>query len=138
MKRWGEPLEIAKLVEFLISDQSSYINGEEINIDGVGLMHKIVGLIPTRWASRRLPGKSLKMLGGIPSLFIHTVGLNYQKKLKDIYICCDTKKVYNIAKKYNAKAIFNIEKAQMRHRQNCRSAKKTKKKIRSDYKYSRR
>ena len=33
MKRWGEPLEIAKLVEFLISDQSSYINGEEINID---------------------------------------------------------------------------------------------------------
>ena len=34
MKRWGEPLEIAKLVEFLISDQSSYINGEEINIDG--------------------------------------------------------------------------------------------------------
>ena len=38
---------------------------------GVGLMHKIVGLIPTRWASRRLPGKSLKMLGGIP-VIIHT------------------------------------------------------------------
>jgi len=34
MKRWGEPNEIANLIYFLSSDNSSYINGEEINIDG--------------------------------------------------------------------------------------------------------
>ena len=34
MKRWGEPSEIANLIYFLSSDKSSYINGEEINIDG--------------------------------------------------------------------------------------------------------
>ena len=34
MKRWGEANEIANLVEFLLSDKSSYINGETINIDG--------------------------------------------------------------------------------------------------------
>lgn len=32
--RWGNPDEVAELICFLISDQSSYINGEVINIDG--------------------------------------------------------------------------------------------------------
>ena len=34
MQRWGEPTEVANLVSYLISDDSSYINGEIINIDG--------------------------------------------------------------------------------------------------------
>jgi NAD(P)-dependent dehydrogenase (short-subunit alcohol dehydrogenase family) len=34
MKRWGEPIEIANLIDFLLSEKSSYINGEVINIDG--------------------------------------------------------------------------------------------------------
>ena len=33
-KRWGEPEEISALASFLISDDSSYITGETINIDG--------------------------------------------------------------------------------------------------------
>ena len=34
MKRWGNPYEVANLICFLISDKSSYITGETINIDG--------------------------------------------------------------------------------------------------------
>ena len=34
MDRWGSAIEISKLIAFLISDDSSYINGENINIDG--------------------------------------------------------------------------------------------------------
>lgn len=34
MKRWGQSNEISKLICFLLSDNSSYINGQEINIDG--------------------------------------------------------------------------------------------------------
>ena len=34
MKRWGESDEIANFVIFLLSDKSSYINGEDVNIDG--------------------------------------------------------------------------------------------------------
>ena len=33
-RRWGEPDEISNLITFLSSDHSSYINGENINIDG--------------------------------------------------------------------------------------------------------
>ena len=34
MSRWGRPDEIAKLIYFLCKEDSSYINGEIINIDG--------------------------------------------------------------------------------------------------------
>jgi 3alpha(or 20beta)-hydroxysteroid dehydrogenase len=34
MKRMGTPEEVAKLVLFLLSDESSYITGAEITIDG--------------------------------------------------------------------------------------------------------
>lgn len=32
--RWGEPKEISKLIIFLLSNNSTYINGQSINIDG--------------------------------------------------------------------------------------------------------
>ena len=34
MKRWAEPSEISKLISFLLSSKSSFITGENINIDG--------------------------------------------------------------------------------------------------------
>lgn len=37
--RWGQPTEVAKLVTFLLSDDASYINGEDIMIDGGSTLH---------------------------------------------------------------------------------------------------
>ncbi len=34
MKRWGEPLEISSVINYLLSDKSEYITGECINVDG--------------------------------------------------------------------------------------------------------
>tara|TARA_B100001057_G_C22851305_1_gene951083 strand:+ start:1785 stop:2537 length:753 start_codon:yes stop_codon:yes gene_type:complete len=76
-------------------------------------MHKAVGLIPTRFNSRRLPGKSLKMIGKLP-LIIHTYRrAKLAKNLADVFICCDTKEVLNVAKEYKAKAILTSN----RHKQ---------------------
>ena len=37
--RWGKPEDVAKLVAFLLSDDASYINGEDIIIDGGSTLH---------------------------------------------------------------------------------------------------
>ena len=34
LKRWGDPSEVSNLICFLLSEDSSYINGENINVDG--------------------------------------------------------------------------------------------------------
>ena len=34
LKRWGKPSEVSNLICFLLSEDSSYINGENINVDG--------------------------------------------------------------------------------------------------------
>ncbi len=33
-KRWADPKEVAELISFILSDKSSYLNGENITIDG--------------------------------------------------------------------------------------------------------
>ena len=34
MKRWANTYEVSELICFLLSDKSSYITGQSINIDG--------------------------------------------------------------------------------------------------------
>lgn len=38
LKRLGEPIDIANTVLFLLSDKASYINGENINVNGGSLL----------------------------------------------------------------------------------------------------
>ena len=92
-------------------------------------MYKAVGLIPTRFNSRRLPGKSLKMIGNLP-MIIHTYRRSKMaKNLNDVFICCDTKEVLQVAKKYNAKAILTSNKHKQGGDRIFEAFKKLKKKI---------
>ena len=69
-------------------------------------MHSAVGLIPTRFNSRRLPGKSLKLIGDLP-MIIHTYRrAKIAKSLDKVYICCDTKEVFDVAKSFKANVIL--------------------------------
>ena len=67
---------------------------------------KVLGLIPTRLGSTRLPSKPLLEISGIP-LIIHTYKrAMLSKKFDDVIICCDDKKISNIAKKFKAKCVL--------------------------------
>ena len=67
---------------------------------------KIIGLIPTRLGSTRLPKKALLEINNLP-LIIHTYRrAKLSKLLDEVVICCDDQKILNIAKKYKAKAIL--------------------------------
>ena len=67
---------------------------------------KILGLIPSRMGSKRLPEKALLPISGLP-LVIHTYKrANLSKLLDKIIICTDSKKIYDTAKKNKSKAIL--------------------------------
>jgi len=71
---------------------------------------KVIGLIPSRLSSTRLPQKPLIKINNIP-LIIHTYRrAKLAKKLDDLIICCDDKIIYDLAKKYKAKAILTSKK----------------------------
>ena len=71
-----------------------------------GQMRRAVGLIPTRFNSRRLPGKSLKIIGNLP-MIIHTYRrAKLAKSLDKVYICCDTKEVFQVAKHFKANVMI--------------------------------
>lgn len=67
---------------------------------------KVLGLIPTRIGSTRLPAKPLLEINGIP-LVIHTYKrAKLSKKIDDLIICCDDEKILKIAKKFKAKCVL--------------------------------
>ena len=67
---------------------------------------KVLGLIPTRLGSVRLPAKALLPINNIP-LIIHVYKrAKLSKKLDDVIICCDDPKIIKVAKKFGAKALL--------------------------------
>lgn len=67
---------------------------------------KILGLIPSRIGSTRLPQKPLLKINNIPMVIQTYNRAKKSKILNDLFICCDDKKIMSTAKKYNAKSIL--------------------------------
>ena len=71
---------------------------------------KVIGLIPSRIGSTRLPQKALLPINNLP-LIIHTYRrAKLAKKLDDVIICCDDYKIFSIAQKFKAKAVLTSKK----------------------------
>ena len=66
---------------------------------------KVIGLIPSRLNSSRLFGKALLEIDGIP-LVIHTYKrAKLSKTIDELFICTDSEKIINVAKKFKCKYI---------------------------------
>ncbi len=74
------------------------------------MKNKVLGLIPTRLGSTRLPAKPLLSINGCP-LIVHVYRrARLSKILNDVIVCCDDKKILDIAKMYNVKCILTSKK----------------------------
>ena len=88
----------------------------------------VLGLIPTRLNSTRLPQKALLSINNMP-LVVHTYKrAKLTKKLDDLYICCDDKKIFNAVKKFGAKVLMTSKHHQNGTERICEAYLKIKKK----------
>jgi 3-deoxy-manno-octulosonate cytidylyltransferase (CMP-KDO synthetase) len=70
---------------------------------------KIVGLIPSRLASTRLPKKALSLIRGIP-LIAHVIKRSQMSSMLDkLYVATDSTEIANIAKRCNCEVLFTKE-----------------------------
>ena len=76
----------------------------------VKFMKKILGLIPSRIGSQRLPKKPLLLINNIP-LIVHVFKrAKMAKKLNDVIVCCDSFEIFKLLKKYGGQAILTSKK----------------------------
>ena len=90
--------------------------------------NKILALIPARLNSKRLPNKVVLLIEKLP-IIIHVYRRALRaKKINDIIICCDDKKIFNLAKKHGAKAMLTSKTHRNGTERICEVYKKIKKK----------
>ena len=69
-------------------------------------MTRIIGLIPSRLGSKRLPGKALADISGLP-VIIHVAKRSLlSKSLSKVIVCTDSDEIYSKCKSYNIDAII--------------------------------
>ena len=67
---------------------------------------RILGLIPTRLGSKRLPAKALLPINNFP-LIVHVYKRALlSKQLDDVVVCCDDQKIFKVVKSYGGKVIL--------------------------------
>ena len=89
---------------------------------------KVLALIPARLKSQRLPKKVILLIEKIP-IIIHVYRrVLMSKKIDDVIICCDDKKIYDLAKKFGAKVMLTSKFHKNGTERICEAYRKMKKK----------
>ena len=67
---------------------------------------RVVGVIPCRLKSARLPSKALLMIDSLP-LIVHTMKrAQLAKSLDDVYVCTDSEEIANVVHSHGGKSII--------------------------------
>ena len=71
---------------------------------------RVIGLIPSRIGSKRLSAKALLPLNNIP-LIVHVLKrAQLSKRLTDVVVCCDDKKILKAVRDFGGKALLTSKK----------------------------
>lgn len=70
---------------------------------------KIIGIIPSRYASTRLPGKPLKEISGKPMIWWVYKHTKESKKLDDVFVATDDDRISNYCKSVDIKCVMTGE-----------------------------
>jgi len=65
----------------------------------------IIGIIPARWGSKRVPKKNIKLFKGKPLIYYTINEAHKSKYFDDIFVSTDSKEIADIAIGYGAKVI---------------------------------
>lgn len=69
-------------------------------------IQKIIGIIPARGESKRIPGKNIKNFCGKPLIAWTILGALKSKRLNRVIVSTDDKEITKVAKKYGAEVPF--------------------------------
>ena len=72
---------------------------------------KILGVIPSRYASTRFPGKPLAIINGKPMIWWVYTALKQVQELDDIVIATDDQRIYDACRKFSFNVIITKEHA---------------------------
>lgn len=70
---------------------------------------KIIGIIPARYASTRLPGKPLKDICGKPMIWWVYKHAKESKKLDDVFVATDSKEIFDFCEGADIKCLMTKE-----------------------------
>ena len=69
-------------------------------------MEKIIGLIPSRLGSKRLPGKALADLSGMPVVVHVAKRALLSNQLNDVIVCTDSQEIIDACSKFGVRSIL--------------------------------
>lgn len=67
---------------------------------------RVIAVIPARYGSTRLPGKPLKLIGNKPMIWWVYQRVSHVKKIDDIYVATDDKRISEVCTKHNMNYIM--------------------------------
>lgn len=67
---------------------------------------RVIGVIPSRYAAKRFPGKPLALIAGIPMIVRVIRQAKKAKKLTEIWVATDDKRIAEVSEKAGAKAVM--------------------------------
>jgi 3-deoxy-manno-octulosonate cytidylyltransferase (CMP-KDO synthetase) len=89
---------------------------------------RFIAILPVRLESTRLPNKALKVIENIPAIIHAYKRTSLSKYLSEVYIATDSKKIQEIANKFNCKTILT-----KKHRNGSERIFEASKKLKYDY-----